>query len=241
LSLVRVCPAPPRGTLRVVPNLSPLKLRLVPGGAHVGGRRVKARTALVAAWDDNELVAAVRAGDEDAAGAFHDRLRPRVELTIRRLIGRADVDTEDLGQLAMIALIEGIDRYRGECSLDAWASTVAAHVVYKHIRRRKLERRVFSPTAESEPSSHLNPARALIARDLVRRARELLGSLSEEKAWTFVLHDVCGFDLREIAEITGVTAAAAQGRLVRGRRELHERAASDPELWTALQELEDGG
>jgi RNA polymerase sigma-70 factor (ECF subfamily) len=223
----------------LVSNFSSPKLRLVLGGARASERRVKARAAVPAAWDDNELVAAVRAGDEAAAGAFHDRLRPRVELTIRRLVGGADVDTEDLGQLAMIALIEGIDRYRGECSLDAWASTVAAHVVYKHIRRRKLERRVFSPPAETEPSSHLNTARALVARDLVRRARELLGNLSEEKAWTFVLHDVCGFDLREIAEITGVSAAAAQGRLVRGRRELHERAASDPELRTGLQELED--
>jgi RNA polymerase sigma-70 factor, ECF subfamily len=234
-----VCRTPPRGTLTLVSNFPSPKLRVLQGGARGSERRLRARTAVPAAWDDNELVVAVRAGDEAAAGAFHDRLRPRVELTIRRLIGGADVDTEDLGQLAMIALIEGIDRYRGECSLDAWASTVAAHIVYKHIRRRKLERRVFSPPAESEPSSHLNPARALVARDLVRRARELLGNLSDEKAWTFVLHDVCGFDLREIAEITGVSAAAAQGRLVRGRRELHERAASDPELRTALQEMED--
>ncbi len=191
-----------------------------------------------AAWDDNELVAAVRKGDEDAAGAFHDRLRARVEGTIRRLVGPGDVDTEDLGQLAMIALIESIDRYRAECSLDSWASAVTANIVYKHLRRRKLERRVFSPPPD-EPPSHLNPARALVARDLVRRARKLLAGLSEDKAWTFLLHDVCGFDLREIATITGVTIAAAQGRLVRGRRELHERAAEDPELMTALRTMED--
>jgi RNA polymerase sigma-70 factor (ECF subfamily) len=191
------------------------------------------------AWDDSQLVAAVRNGDEEAAGAFHDRLRPRVDGTIRRLVGPADNDTEDLGQLAMIALIESIDRYRGECSLDSWASTVAANVVYKHIRRRKLERRVFSPAPDREPVSHMNPSRALVARDLVRRARELLATVSEEKAWTFLLHDVCGFDLREIASITGVTTAAAQGRLVRGRRELHERAGEDPELVAALRSMED--
>ena len=220
-------------------NVPSPKLRLVPGRAPVRQPRINAPPA--AGWDDNELVAAVRAGDEAAAGAFHDRLRPRVEGTIRRLIGRGDADTEDLGQLAMIALIEGIDRYRGECSLDAWASTVAAHVVYKHIRRRKLERRVFSPQTDADPSSRLNPVRALVARDLMRRARELLSGLSEEKAWTFLLHDVCGFDLREIATITGVTATAAQGRLVRGRRELHERAAADLELMTVLQDMGEDG
>jgi RNA polymerase sigma-70 factor (ECF subfamily) len=212
------------------------KLRLVPAK----GRPAEDPAPPVAdtpAWDDSELVTAVRKGDEEAAGAFHDRLRPRVEGTIRRLVGASDADLEDLAQLAMIALIESIDRYRGDCSLDSWASTVAAHVVYKHIRRRKLERRVFGPPPAVEPSHDV--ARTLVARDLVRRARELLGDLSEEKAWTFLLHDVCGFDLREIAKITGVTTAAAQGRLVRGRRELHERAAADPELMAALQTMED--
>ena len=108
----------------------------------------------------------------------------------------------------MIALIEGIDRYRGECALDAWASTLAAHVVYKHIRRRKLERRVFSGAPDVEPPCGLNPSRALVARDLVRRARMLLGCLSEEKAWTFLLHDVCGFDLREIASVAAPSTVA---------------------------------
>jgi RNA polymerase sigma-70 factor (ECF subfamily) len=191
-------------------------------------------------WDDHELVAAVRDGDEVAAGAFHDRLRPRVEGTVLRLLGPGDHDTEDLAQLAMISLIESIDRYRGECSLESWASTITAHVVFNHIRRRRLERRVFAPPPEGELPGRLNAGRALAARDLLRCARDLLGKISSEKAWTFLLHDVCGFDLREIASITGVTVAAAQGRLVRGRREIHELAAADPELSQALLDLEDG-
>ncbi len=199
----------------------------------------RAERSSASGWDDHELVAAVREGDEEAAGAFHDRLRPRVEATIRRLVGARDRDTDDLGQLAMIALIESIGRYRAECSLDAWASAVAARVVYKHMRRRKLENRVFSP-AGPEPAAPLRAVRALEARDLLHRARGLLAGMSDEKAWTFLLHDVCGFDLREIATITGVTTAAAQGRLVRGRRELHELAAADPELRAALLDLEDG-
>jgi RNA polymerase sigma-70 factor (ECF subfamily) len=227
--------------LRVVPNAPVRQLRLLTAPKAVAEAPAPTGPSPTpSGWDDNEMVAAVRAGDEAAAGAFHDRLRPRVEATVRRLLGPRDPSTEDVGQLAMMALIEGIDRYRGECSLDSWASAVTAHVVYKQLRRRKLERQVFTAPEDFEPRSRLDPARALVARDLVRRARALLGDVSEDKAWTFLLHDVCGFDLREIATITGVTPAAAQKRLVRGRREIHERVAADPELAAALGEMQEG-
>jgi RNA polymerase sigma-70 factor (ECF subfamily) len=67
--------------------------------------------------------------------------------------------------------------------------------------------------------------------------RKHLDALDENKSWTVLLHDVCGYDLQEIAEITGATVAAAQTRLVRGRRDLHERIAADPALAGALEKL----
>ncbi len=76
-------------------------------------------------------------------------------------------------------------------------------------------------------------------RNVMRRVLAHLESIDEAKAWTFVLHDVCGYDLREIADITEVTVAAAQTRLVRGRREVHQRIADDPELANLLESLED--
>jgi RNA polymerase sigma-70 factor (ECF subfamily) len=60
--------------------------------------------------------------------------------------------------------------------------------------------------------------------------------MDEGRALAFLLHDVCGFDLREIAEMLDVSVAAAQKRLVRGRRELRERIGSDPELADMLTE-----
>ena len=149
------------------------------------------------------------------------------------------MDREDLVQASMIEFIRSIGRYRGECSLETWASTISAHVVYKHVRRRRVERRVFSSSNDQavEAAAPTSVSRSVIARDLEGRIRKHLEEMEETKAWTFVLHDVCGFDLREIARITDVSVAAAQRRLVRGRREVHDRMASDPELANCLAEM----
>jgi DNA-directed RNA polymerase specialized sigma subunit len=105
------------------------RLRLV-------GKDRAERAPTPSSLDDVQLLAALRANDVHAATAFHDRVRPQVDRTILRLLGRRDVDHEDLVQLSLIELIYSVDKFRGDCSLDSWTSTIAAHVVYKHLRRR---------------------------------------------------------------------------------------------------------
>ena len=48
--------------------------------------------------------------------------------------------------------------------------------------------------------------------------------MKPDHAQTLLLHDVLGHDLAETAAITGVSRAAAQKRLWRGRAELLRRA-----------------
>jgi DNA-directed RNA polymerase specialized sigma24 family protein len=67
-------------------------------------------------------------------------------------------------------------------------------------------------------------------REATRRVLAHLDTMDEGKAWALVLHD-----LREISEITDVSLTAAQTRLMRGRREIHERIAGDPELAQLLE------
>jgi RNA polymerase sigma-70 factor (ECF subfamily) len=213
-------------------------LWLVPKPAPAPERSGAVAVCVPPPFDDAELLAALRTRDPRAAAALHDRARPQVDYTIRRLLGHGDVDHEDIAQLALIELVSTIGRYRGECSLDSWTSTLTARVVYKQLRRRKTERRIFG-TLDAElvatTRSGMGTLREAILRNVMRRVLTHLESLDENKAWTFVLHDVCGYDLREIAEITGASMSAAQTRLVRGRREVHERIAADPELANLLE------
>jgi RNA polymerase sigma-70 factor (ECF subfamily) len=199
-----------------------------------------ARAARAPLLDDAELLGALQNGDADAASAMYDRLRPRVDSTVRRLLGAGDVDHHDCVQNTFVEIVRSIDRYRGECPIEHWAAQIAANVVYKHIRRRRLERRFFGGTVRpSERPEPVSTARRMVAKDLVDRIREKLAALEPQKAYTFLLHDVLGFDLQEISVITGVSVAAAQKRLVRGRRDVHAELAGDAELATLVEDLGD--
>jgi RNA polymerase sigma-70 factor (ECF subfamily) len=220
----------------LVPDLANrATLRVIAGGAADSGggipRQLPSRED-----DDADLVRRVVAGQGAAAAAFHDRIRPVVDRTIARLLGVRDPDFEDLIQQALIELVTGLRAFRGECPLDAWTSLVSARVVYRHLRRRKLERRLFvvENGDGNEPGDRV-AASPVALRNLVRRIEGMLGSMDAKKSWAFVLHDVHGYELSEIAQITGSSVAAAQSRLVRGRRELHDKISEDPELahWLA--------
>jgi len=211
-------------------------LRLVPREPGPAPARVPPRPAQ--AIPDDVLVAAVRAGDSRVAAALCDRLWPQVERTIRRLVGRQDVDSDDLAQLALIELCNTIGRYRADCSLDSWAQAVTAHVVFKHLRRRRVERRIFADLLvddDTAASASVQVDRRSATREILERIAVHLEGINDRRAWAYVLHDLLGYDLAEVARMTDASVAAAQSRLVRGRRDLHERIARDPALAELLE------
>jgi DNA-directed RNA polymerase specialized sigma24 family protein len=89
---------------------------------------------------------------------------------------------------------------------------------------------VFELNAASTPGDLLEnrDARGLknlegqtMARSELADLREALLRLNPSRASAVFLHDVLGHELAEIAVMEGVTVAAAQSRLVRGRSDLY--------------------
>ena len=163
----------------------------------------------------------------------YDRLLGAVDHALYRVFGRREHDHDDLVQAAFEQIVLTLSRrsYARACSLQTWASTIATHVAFNALRARRRERRVFdrdaSNISEPEPPASADLERAAGARAELGRVRSLLAGMKPERAETVFLHDVLGHDLAEIAHMTRVSVAAAQSRLVRGRRELREKLTKE--------------
>ncbi len=179
---------------------------------------------------DEELVAAIGQNDPRAARQLYDRVFDPVDAALCRVLGRRQTDHEDLMQrsfeLLFSTLVNG--RFAAACSLPTWASAIAARVALEAIRKRRREHRVIQHDGEAaeraETTGPRDLERELIARHQVERVRRILSEMSPDRAETLVLHDVLGHSLAEIAALTETTVAAAQSRLVRGRKQFRERA-----------------
>ena len=177
---------------------------------------------------DEQLIEAVQTGDDRVSAELYDRLLPVVDHTLYRVFGRREPDHDDLVQTVFEQIVLTLARrsYAGACSLKTWASTVASHVGLNALRSRRRERKMLDRGTELNGETVPAPVdleREISARSQLEEVRGELAQMSHKRAYAVFLHDVLGHDLAEIAVITGVSVAAAQSRLVRGRGELFRR------------------
>lgn len=180
---------------------------------------------------DERIVDGLLSGEEWAAEALYDRLQPVVDRALRRVLQSNGDDHDDLVQIVFERIVRTLTerKFAGACSLSTWATAIAAHVGIDALRARVRERAVvWEDRARGDEHaarvSSGNLERQLEARAEIGELHSILGSMDPAQAETVLLHDVHGHELTEIALIMGVSVAAAQSRLVRGRKELLRRA-----------------
>ena len=177
------------------------------------------------------MLAGVVAGERWAHAALYDLLYPVVARTLQKILRDTSGDYEDLVQVSFERIVRTLtgERRVAVQNLAGWAGSIAAHVALDALRGRTRERRLFerssatAPRIESVPAPNLE--QQLEARQKLEWLQKTLARMNADQAQTLLLHDVLGHGLAEVAQLMGVTEAAAQRRLSRGHQELVRRAA----------------
>ena len=141
-----------------------------------------------------------------------------------RLVQRLGVspsDAEDVAQEVFVIVHRRIGDLQTEAAARSWLFSISRRVVANHLR--KSRRRREQPDLEYGVSALSDPAEQLQrARDRAR-LEAALSRMDSDKRTVFVLFELEGLDMREVAEIVGCPVNTAYSRLY-AARELVQRA-----------------
>ncbi len=172
---------------------------------------------------DDELIQALLRGDPEAGEQLYDRLIRVVEWTLLRVVGQRLEEHDDLVQSAFEQVVRTVQRgsFERNCSLTSWASAITSNLALKALRARRRDRHYLVATEPHHAAqAGIDVEAQVLARRRLELARQHLANMNPQRAQAVILHDVNGLPLVEVAASMGVSMAAAQSRLSRGRREI---------------------
>lgn len=121
--------------------VDPALLSLLPSDAALNGDgRGSPAGSVTVDWTDEELGAAVGAGNVLAETELYLRFRPRIRRKMDQVL-HASSDVEDLTSVVLESTLTALRRgtFRGECRLATFVHAVARHKIGEYLRRRRLE------------------------------------------------------------------------------------------------------
>ena len=177
---------------------------------------------------DDELVAAVRSGDEAAFALLFERHRRSVTRLAYRFFYRRE-QVEDIVQESFANAYFALGAYRSgqERSFIAWLSRITVRACYDALRRSRRAESVMSELNQEEEGLLAEKLRdvgkgsdiesAAISRDL---ANKLLQRLEPDDRIVLTLLSIGDLSVAETAELTGWSVSKVKMRAHRARRAL---------------------
>jgi RNA polymerase sigma factor (sigma-70 family) len=185
------------------------------------------------------LASRVIAGDREALRTFLAIVTPHLLRVVRRVLGSAHPDVEDVTQEAALGVVQALGRFRQEGTVLHFACRIGV-LSAMNARRRDATQKRARGAHEADPEEvagdTLSPESAAIGSALAPIVRELLDALPEPLAEALALHCVLGHTVAEVAASSGVPLETVRSRLRLAKQALRKRILGDPWLRRAVEE-----
>ncbi len=183
--------------------------------------------------DDSEadLVAAARHGDEVAIRELIRRLNPRL-FRVARGIVPSDAEAEDVVQETYLAAFTRLDRFEGRARFSTWITRIAINAARMHLRRARPVEDYDTVTEDRNrqivafPGGQPEAADSALGRAQIRVLLEqAIAGLPPDLRLPFLMHEVEGMRLSEIAQDLSINQVTLRTRMFRARRQLRAALA----------------
>jgi RNA polymerase sigma-70 factor, ECF subfamily len=175
----------------------------------------------------DNLLAQAQTGDPDAFSQLYWKLRTRVFSICMRMVHNFEL-AEDLTQETFLQLHRKITSFRGDSLFTTWLHRMTVNIVLMRLRKRglpvvSLDHMMTSVTSEEKIEWDFGTCDlaqvGVVDRLAIDRA---LANLPPGYRNIYVLHDVQGFQHKEIASMQGCTLGNSKSQLHRARLALRD-------------------
>lgn len=171
-----------------------------------------------------ETIELVRQGDTEAFEPIYTNYFGLVHSICLRML-RDPVEAEDVAQDTFVHLLRKIHMFRGESAFSSWLYRLTTNLVLMRFRRKKPKLSSLDELLDDEdegktcseiggPDLHLA---GLLDRINLQAAIDLL---PQGYKAAFILHDVHGYEHREVAQICGYSPGNSKSQLHKARQRL---------------------
>jgi len=168
-----------------------------------------------ALWsDERKLLAAIRQGDTAAAEELVERTYSAVFASVYRLCGDRDL-AADLTQETYQKAWSALPRFDGRSQLFTWLYRIAYTTFLNHVRRPRRMTSLDEPDAIDVRDQSPRVDDLLEDQEEAQHLRKAVMQLPEDLRFTVTAHFWGGLQVKEIAEIEGITTVAIRKRLHR--------------------------
>ena len=170
--------------------------------------------------DEQGLVDAVLAGEQDAFASLVERETPSVFRTCYRILGHIP-DAEDAVQETFVTAYRALASYRGEGRLGAWLARIAARQALRRFRRQRPVTTLDDlPETFELASPEGDPLDGTLTAETQRTIRRAVAQLDEPYREVVTLRFFGELALAEIAAVTDRPIGTVKAQLHRGLNKL---------------------
>lgn len=176
---------------------------------------------------DADLIKRAQQGDSDAfATLFHSHKTRIYSLCLRMTNNTAEA--EDLAQDAFLQVYRKLSSFRGDSALSTWLYRIAVNTVLMHFRRKTpcrisldepIRNQDDTKSVRREYGTRDGRLDGVVSRVALTRA---ISELPEGYRAIFLLHEVEGYQHREIAKLLGCSVGNSKSQLHKAKLRIRD-------------------
>jgi len=179
---------------------------------------------------EQQLVERAKNGDTKAFEELMKRTQTNIYNLGLRLLGNKE-DAADLMQETYIKAYENLNRFEGRSSFSTWLYRIATNNALMKLRKEKKKKVSIDELKKIGDKSYRieisdwseNPSSYFKSAELKEVLQKAIDSLPPKYKSVFILHDIEGLSLAEVAQILSLSVPAVKTRVHRSRMYLREK------------------